>query len=493
MLEGLAKIENVSIRKYQDITITEEKNKPGVIGYIEETSIRSKLVLYRELSVRHNGCSQNTYVVDVVFEFSNIVAPSAKLEFEAENILKDENSKVLCFDVRAQIYIKLPKSELVHFLTPIGPKLEVSIKAHILRTLETEDEETWGIYAVEEPEIIYHTRSSKDPTWYINSLVYQANILLNPLFIKFSSQVNTITSEFAESAASQGLILNRDDKNLKLIGEIVSEFRSAVREQREDPISNYEYSNIWTYSKEDFIKAIALLPEDERKTLNTQFDQLWGFFDLSSALKWGENKFGAIEKGFEVNPEELEWVAVKLLKLGPLRSPYFEWLTLNALIYAETLAFGRKVLTTNEAQEYSLPEKIIKEKETDNGFFSELKIYAGAFWLTAKYLATEGLKIGITFAIGFTLTNENQTASWVITTGYTVFRWWRNVFLASKNPKNKELELLTKMVTLHIDANKHYYNPRFLRDKLYEVSKEGAVYSPLVFSILDLQIKNSEK
>jgi hypothetical protein len=142
---------------------------------------------------------------------------------------------------------------------------------------------------------------------------------------------------------------------------------------------------------------------------------------------------------------------------------------------------------------FSLPEKIIKDKEADYGFFSMLKIYAQAIWQTAKYLLIDGLKIALTFAVAFTVTNENHTASWIVTTGYTVFRWWRHIFLESKKTDSKELDLLTKMVNVHQDANNHYYNPRYLREKLYDVSKAGAVYSPLVFSILDLQIKTAEK
>jgi hypothetical protein len=49
------------------------------------------------------------------------------------------------------------------------------------------------------------------------------------------------------------------------------------------------------------------------------------------------------------------------------------------------------------------------------------------------------------------------------------------------------------MAALHALSNNPNYNPQFLRDQLIDVSNHGAKFSPLIFSILDLQIADLKK
>ena len=124
---------------------------------------------------------------------------------------------------------------------------------------------------------------------------------------------------------------------------------------------------------------------------------------------------------------------------------------------------------------------------------SYFKTVVKTFWDVSKLIFFDAVKIAATFAIAFVISNEDNLIAWIITTGYTVFRWWREAFIASLTPQDKKYVLLEKMNQVHKLSSKYHFDPSHLKNQLNEVSKEGAVFSPYIFTLLDLQIERQRK
>ena len=169
-----------------------------------------------------------------------------------------------------------------------------------------------------------------------------------------------------------------------------------------------------------------------------------------------------------------------------MRSDELERILISSLIYAETIAFARTILSKNKLMGMSIPTTLIK-KSTE---YEDVKSIAMALWVTTKHLSVEGIKIALTFAFAFFLSNENHTAAWVVTTGYTLFRWWREVALNLGKKGLSEIELLQEMAGFHKLVDDQVNNPRLLHEKLYKITDQGAVFSPCVFTLIDRQINS---
>jgi hypothetical protein len=153
------------------------------------------------------------------------------------------------------------------------------------------------------------------------------------------------------------------------------------------------------------------------------------------------------------------------------------------------MAFARSIKSTEKIFGVKVPSRINKNKEVDTSYAGLTKELRTSIWTTTKYLVSEFIKIVITFGVSAFITNENLTASWTITTGYTLFRWWRRIHFIRNEPEIQQSTVLHKMIQVQTLANKQTFNAQYTRTKLVQASDEGAVFSPLVFSILDRQIK----
>lgn len=102
----------------------------------------------------------------------------------------------------------------------------------------------------------------------------------------------------------------------------------------------------------------------------------------------------------------------------------------------------------------------------------------------------ELLKLGLSFAVAWTLTQGNEVAAWVVMTGYTAWRWLRKLFLWRElAPKLKSVELLTKMEWVSESFKRLDYNPEGARQRIHALMLEGASFSPWVLNLLDRRVK----
>jgi hypothetical protein len=498
MFEGFTKIQSVSIRKFSP-KFRNPSEDSVQSDFKEEITISSQLILKRELKIAYKGRAESTKLVEVTFNFEDGITPSASAYIEAYNAYnayEDEGESedetfepITIFEPKIRLTVQLPKTELQEFLKYLNTDFFIFISGNLNNTGHFQLEKTWLHLELQDFEYVYLI-NQKQVRWYFDGIESIAASYLKKLSIGQRGQVSQIVNELSESAANQGYILDEYDKDLETIIDLVSDLRSALRSHEPDPSADYDYGNIWYLNATDFQSAIKELPDSKQKELIEKYDQLWKKVDLSHALKWGEDKYGAIAVGFDPKQDEIENVAYKYLKLKTLRSKELEKILINSLIYTETIAFARTILSKKKFWGMSIPS-IIESKDVEENS-SRFQIFAEAFWEIGKLTFFEAIKVIATFAIAFVVTNENFIAAWIVTTGYTVFRWWRQVYIASLTPEDAKRVLLGKMIQVHKLSNNYNYDAGHLKDQLLEVSREGAVFSPYVFSLLDFQIDKKQ-
>jgi hypothetical protein len=493
MFEGFTKIQSVAIRK-SGSKFPNSSEKTERNGYSEKITISSQLILKRELKVAYRGRAESTQLVEVTFNFEDGVTPSASVFIEADNVYEDEGEDetvepITVFKPKVALNIQLPKTDLNEFLKYLSTDFYIFISGDLNNNGEIKLEKTWLGLDLQDFEYVYLI-NQKRVGWYFDGTESIAASYLKNLAIGKRGQLSRIVNELSESAAHAGYIVEEGDKELEILVDLISDLRSALRSHEPDPSADYDYANLWHRDTAGFQEAIKTFPDSKQKEFIEKYDDLWSNFDILNALKRGEDKYGAIARGFDPKQDEIENVAYKFLTLKHLRSRTLEKILINSLIYTETVAFGRTILSKKKFLGVSIPS-IIDSKEVEDGQ-SYFQIIFKTFWEAGKLMFFEAIKLVATFLIALFVTGENVIAAWIVTTGYTVFRWWRQVFTASLSADNKKYVLLEKMIQVHKLSNNYNYDARHLKDQLLEVSREGAVFSPYVFSLLDFQIDKKQ-
>jgi hypothetical protein len=495
MFEGFTKIQSVSIRKFSPKYFSNASEDTERIGYKEEITISSKLILKRELKIAYRGRTESTKLVEVTFNFVDEVTPSASVFILADNAYEDEGEDetvepITIFEPKVNLTIQLPKTELHEFLKYLNTNFFIFISGNLNNIGEFQLEKTWVNFELQDFEYVYLI-NQKQVRWYFDGIESIATSYLKKLAIGQRGQLSRIVNELSESAAHAGYIVVEGDKELETLVDLISELRSALRSHEPDPSADYDHANLWYRDTTRFQEAIKTYPDSKQKEFIEKYNDLWANIDILNALTRGEDKYGAAAKGLDPKQDEIENVAHKFLTLKHLRSKTLEKILINSLIYTETVAFGRTILSKKKFLGVSIPT-IIDSKEVEDGQ-SYFQIIFKTFWEVGKLMFFEAIKLATTFLIALFVTGENVIAAWIVTTGYTVFRWWRGVFTASLSSENKKYVLLEKMIQVHKLSNNYNYDARHLKDQLLEVSREGAVFSPYVFSLVDFQIDKKQK
>lgn len=297
------------------------------------------------------------------------------------------------------------------------------------------------------------------------------------------SDVARIVNELSRSASQHPPSERCRLESVHAIKDLLEGIRPAFRARLS--LSGDTFSDAWDLPAADFVKAISDRGEDDATKLKKRYDSLWQHFNVAWVLKRGENEYGAKVEGLEPHVEQLEGVAWKLLALPGMHSVTLEWALVDALIYAECVAFAQTALSGETLLGYPVQ--------------GELKGSAGAAtWKAwgkqvlhrALAFVVEALKIGATFFVANILAQDNVQTAWVITTGVTVARWIRLGMPAqAKTPQHAINDLMGKMAGAHELLKSEQFNARALRQALYEASSAGAVFSPWVYNILDARIR----
>jgi hypothetical protein len=496
MIEGFAKIQEISIRKYMP-TLRKENDQNDSLPLSEEITVRTKLVLRRKLVVSHNGFVKSTNIIDIKLILSDdntqtsfYISTTPELNHEEGRESSNETNTSFYFD--AELIIYLPKSDLQLFLNNLNSDMYINTSFYLKDSLNSQGEviaeKSINFYEVSSFESSYLI-GRKHVHWYAEGLRQKVESHLDNLLIKRRGQISQIINEISESATESKIVNDDYDVELNSIKELMIDLRVALRAEKLDSSD----SNLWYRGNDDFKNAIQTFTETEQDSLIEKYDTLWRPIDISAVIKWGEDKYGAAASGYDPKGEELEYVVSRLIKLNTLRSRTLENILVNSLIYTETILFARTILSEETFLGVSIPTQMIKGTKNDDNYSDIFKNLAKACWQISLYFLYEVIKIAITFAIALFITSENHTAAWVITTGYTIFRWWRQVFTLSLTPKNESRVLLNEMVHLYQLTKNDDYNPRLIREQLVEVTKKGAVFSPHLFSLIDFQIESENK
>jgi hypothetical protein len=305
---------------------------------------------------------------------------------------------------------------------------------------------------------------------------------LNDLVFKDYSQIGSIIRQFEESAQKAGL--SSDSDEIYEAKNIITSLRPAFRDYKENA-SGY---NIWTDDKEDFLKEISSQSKEDQDKLKRQYDTIWHYYNIATILKVGEKNSQPVKDGLNPSVDDIEEVASRLLQLKHIYSRLLENLIVGSLIYCETVAFARTVVSDEKMFGTKVPTEI---KGAGSGGF--LETVGKATGQTLLYYFKESLKIGFTYAISSLLTGNEVTANWVITCSYTACRWYFAHKAAKTDIEVTTYQLLSKMCTLHTYFSKGVVNFPLLRDQLYKLEAEGARFSPMVYEVIDRVIARDSK
>jgi hypothetical protein len=311
---------------------------------------------------------------------------------------------------------------------------------------------------VESLEIYVHELLPLSPPF--TSDVLEWELLHEQYALTKYSQVNLIAGELIASRKSKAVLNKPDlDEGDGGVGRILFELRGAIP---------YEATGDHDFPLQvsDFLESIADKDEKSASELKRNFDNIWQHRDASSSI--GSGQLDPSKTG-ELIVANLESTALEYLN-SKLDSLLLEHVLIDALLYAEVVAFAR-----------SHPE-IPK-----NGVKSLILGWIGKL---AKFIIAEGTAFGLTAILADWLAQQNQTSFWVIFVGVTAIRWLRPDNL--KADRFAKWKLLFDMSAVQLRMRTADFNPRLVRECLYDLEKRGAVFSQYVYHLLDKRIARDD-
>lgn len=338
-----------------------------------------------------------------------------------------------------------------------------------------------GLYIVAS-EVGFYSAGATPTGWLEQRRVWQLNSTLRQLYIEKTgySQVARVCKELATGLARIENFAQRVSK-LQTVVELIADARTAFREPLAGTGEKY-LDNAFTLNKPTFEAFMLKFDKKRQDELRVNYDHLWQHFNLSATVRSGEDAAGPAKYGLRCSPSDLDEVAVKYFGLGAIRSPTLEWALLSALTYSECLGFAQLLHSDTVLFGGTIPVPL-KPMSTWEKFRKDFKTWVGESLL-------ELLKLGLSFAVAWTITLGEPTAAWVVMTGYTSWRWLRKViFWRELTPKLKPLNLLSRMEWVSESFKRLDYNPEAARQSIHALMREGASFSPWVLNLLDRQVK----
>jgi hypothetical protein len=141
-----------------------------------------------------------------------------------------------------------------------------------------------------------------------------------------------------------------------------------------------------------------------------------------------------------------------------MHSKTLEWLLVDALMFSETASFARVA---------TKPPTI--------------------FNLMIMPILKESFYIGLTAFVSALFSSQKTGADiifWIIFSAITIIRWL-NPYQAEKNKPQK---LAAEMLSVYQELKRTDFNPKVLQMLLFNLEKNGAYFSPMIYNILDKKI-----
>lgn len=270
------------------------------------------------------------------------------------------------------------------------------------------------------------------------------------------SQASLIAEELLKSfeilSAKDSKVAKNRSEHLDELDHLFDSFRQSVPR----PLENYEI--LRSYTVDDFMVELNKVDEASRKDLLKAYNTFWASKESLRYIIF-EQPF-ADDTG-ELNVEVVDEVAFIYLKSG-LVSPHLEWLIIDALLFAETMA-------TYRAFHHEFPRKF------KNSLLHEVDIITGSLWNEATYLI-------VTFFISLSA----QSQWWLLFTIITAIRW--GVPNHNRENRKERFKLIISMAGAQKRTTSKWFNSQLVLQQLYALEQRGAVFSQFVYNLLDKRI-----
>lgn len=411
-----------------------------------------------------------------------------EVSVSAENCVREDQEEKSKIEVNLQIYISLSEEIRAFVLGNIKSNLRLQVVGHLEDELTAREidllESDYKTILLVEISDTWTVGSSPVPSRVTETLASQISQDFETLVLHRNSQVGRIYKDFVDCFVKENRLPTQNE--YCLIRDLVSDLRAALRPFERDSDDESTYQSKWSLDSRDYLVKIVNLPNDMRSALIREFDTLWPFIDCVDILAHGEKSKSDVMKKYTPRVEELEAVAFKYRGLGSkIYSRTFEQILVNALLFCETIEFGRDVHARNKPGDFVAYAEIPAREKNE---FPTQKVFQLAIAGIKKF-AVEAIKVALTFGVAYVLAAGNYLIAWVITTGYTLYRWLRSaIVLASVQHQSKSLELLGEMASLQKSTIDFDFDPTFAHSRLLHVTNMGARFSAQVPRLIQKMI-----
>lgn len=219
---------------------------------------------------------------------------------------------------------------------------------------------------------------------------------------------------------------------------------------------------------EEYKAKLTNLTETEKSKLNYRYDTFWQSKSIASLINTG-NLFDDKECGL-LEIDELETIADSYINSFWMKSKTLEWALINSMVYLETVNFAR----------------VVNDFPTMK-FFNAIRY---SLWQTTKLAFKEIIALIITAIVANAIDSSQGTTYWIVFATITIIRWLNPTKSIQLNLKLKLKLLLGEMIGVSDSKIKHpNFNPKLIRELLYDLERKGASYSHWIYHILDRRLK----
>ena len=419
----------------------------------------------------------------------NLTSGSFFISKEDEEFDYPNEKKLLDYRPYLELNIKLTSAQYSELLKQKGldPEIEIITKLGV-KSVPIDIEGEWGIGG-ELGEIYVSSKVGEGGNrWIDESLDRAFQSQMSKIYVHKYSQVKNIAHEFAASAKCTEKPLDSSImKELSEAKRLIADSRSAFKSDGKVPGYDDDCNNLSAILFATYAEKIS--DKEVIDNLKKEFDKLWWHYDIKTIINHGEKKYGHAKDGFDPKSSEIISLGRGLLSLKKIHSEFFERLIVDSLIYIEVLGFARHVHSKKEVFGISIDGELKGTKESSSSFITLAKAVSKSLWFYAK----EFIKIAITYAIATLLTQENTTAAWLITVGFTGYRWVTQHLNAEKDSEYKKYDLLMKMTLLYNYFASETINDRIILKELYRIETEGARFDPVIFDIMERRVQRKDR
>jgi hypothetical protein len=210
------------------------------------------------------------------------------------------------------------------------------------------------------------------------------------------------------------------------------------------------------YSKDEIEENLAKLSGDRNIEAKHLISEFWEHPCVSRMISDGihNEKFDVFED------IDFKITAYSYLERDWMKSESLNWILIDSLVFFETFQYARSVVPYAKSRNQSWIKYFL-------------------FPIIGEIAALTITALICLFLSNLTYPSPNaDLIFWIIFTPFTLLRWLKY--------ENKEMKLLLKMAAFQaVRLKEPYFNPELIKQMLYDLEKDGAVYNLIIYSILN--------